>query len=260
MIFVSSFLLIFLAFQTLSAQTQNSWKGEKSCTVCLTYDDGMDVHLDNAIPQLDQFGLKGTFYLTGSSLSLDLRLEDWRKAAENGHELGNHTLFHPCNGLSKGRDWVSKEHDLDLYSMDRFLEEVQVANIMLKAIDGKDTRTFAYPCGDMFIEGENLIGYLPEFVRGARSTTELFQSQNDIDVYNLSAFSCTGKTAKEMIALVKEAKQKNSLLVFLFHGVGGGYLSVDNSEHEKLLQYLSENQEEIWVAPAIDVVKYLRGE
>ena len=250
------FLPVLFFFNT-AAQSQGTWKGEKHTAVCLSYDDAMDVHLDNAIPQLNRFGLKGTFYLTGSSLTLEKRLEEWREAAKNGHELGNHTIFHPCNGQSKQRDWVNEEQDLDFYSLDRFLDEVQVANTLLKAIDGKERRTFAYPCGDLVVEGENLMQHLPEYVRGARSTTEVFQSQRDIDVYNLPAFSCTGKTAEEMIALVEEAKQKNSLLILLFHGVGGGYLSVDYSEHEKLVKYLSENQEDIWVAPVIDVVGYL---
>jgi len=64
----------------------------------LTYDDALNGQLDYTIPQLDSVGLKGTFFCTGNSPCLYRRIDNWRKAAKNGHELGNHALFHPCLG------------------------------------------------------------------------------------------------------------------------------------------------------------------
>jgi peptidoglycan/xylan/chitin deacetylase (PgdA/CDA1 family) len=61
-------LLIFpllVSFSFSHAQNETSWKGKK-CAVVLTYDDALNVHLDNAIPLLDSLGLKGTFYLSGN--------------------------------------------------------------------------------------------------------------------------------------------------------------------------------------------------
>jgi len=87
------------------------WNGKK-CAVALTYDDGLNVHLDKVIPVLDSAGFKGTFYLTGCREGVSRRIEDWRKAAARGHELGNHTLFHPCVAVANGRDysdWVKPE-------------------------------------------------------------------------------------------------------------------------------------------------------
>ena len=37
----------------------------KSAQSCSTYDDALNVHLDNVIPALDSLNLKGTFYLSG---------------------------------------------------------------------------------------------------------------------------------------------------------------------------------------------------
>src|SRR6185436_18883848 len=76
-------------------QTNQPWNGKK-CAVVLTYDDAIDQHLDNAIPVLDSLGLKATFYVTAFSSSMQKRLNDWKKLATGGHELGNHTLYHPC--------------------------------------------------------------------------------------------------------------------------------------------------------------------
>src|SRR5690242_322834 len=91
-------LLILLVICTnIIAQSDTTWR-RKRCAVVLTYDDALNVDLDNAIPVLDSLGLKATFYLSGYSGTLNTRLNDWRAIAANGHELGNHTLFHPCIG------------------------------------------------------------------------------------------------------------------------------------------------------------------
>ena len=70
------------------------WPGGARAAVALTYDDGVDAHLDHAMPDLEAAGLRGTFYVPGNSASLRKRMEEWRAAARRGHELGNHTLFH----------------------------------------------------------------------------------------------------------------------------------------------------------------------
>ncbi|HXO76893.1 MAG TPA: hypothetical protein VN824_16680, partial [Puia sp.] len=49
------------------------------------------------------------------------------------------------------------------------------------------------------------------------------------------------------------------LLVFLFHGVGGGHaLNVSLDAHRQLIRFLKEHQNEIWIAPMVDVAEYVR--
>ncbi|MFC2090905.1 polysaccharide deacetylase family protein, partial [Bacteroidota bacterium] len=91
-----------------------SWPENYTSAVVLTYDDGLDCHLDVAVPALDAHGFKSTFYCTGDSPSLDNRMDDWRTIVKNGHELGNHTLFHPCDGSRF--DWVTSDADLQTYT------------------------------------------------------------------------------------------------------------------------------------------------
>ena len=76
--------LLLLIFHSLSAQQNKPWQGKK-CAVVITYDDAIDQHLDNAIPVLDSLGLKASFYLTVFSNSMQHRMNDWKKLAENGH-------------------------------------------------------------------------------------------------------------------------------------------------------------------------------
>jgi peptidoglycan/xylan/chitin deacetylase (PgdA/CDA1 family) len=240
-------------FYTANAQ---SWNG-KQCAVVLTYDDAIDIDLDNVVPALDSFGLKGTFYIIGSSPVVTKRIPEWRKAAMGGHELGNHTSFHPCN--SKGRSFVTPETDLSLYTLRRIHSDALLTNTLLSAIDGKKERTFAFPCGDKKI-GDTLYyeGMKQSFV-AARGVTGGLKAAVNVDLSDINCYSINGQDANYMIGLVKKAQQEHALLVFLFHGVGGGHgLNVARAEHTKLLQYLKEQENNIWIAPMIDVAKFVR--
>ena len=83
-------IAILVMFSPIINKAQSSWN-KKKCAVALTYDDALNVHLDNAIPALDSLGLKGTFYLSAFMPGCKDRIEEWRLAARHGHELGNHT-------------------------------------------------------------------------------------------------------------------------------------------------------------------------
>src|SRR6202012_6303349 len=90
-------LLLLTGYSTTYAQRTSVWNN-KQCAVVLTYDDAIDVDLDNVLPALDSLGLKGTFYLIGSSPVVANRMEQWREGARHGQEVGNHFLFHPREG------------------------------------------------------------------------------------------------------------------------------------------------------------------
>jgi peptidoglycan-N-acetylglucosamine deacetylase len=80
-----------------------------------------------------------------------------------------------------------------------------------------------------------------------------------IDLYNVDCYMVNGETAEQLIEWVKKAEQTNSLLVILFHGVGGGNsLNVLLPEHRKFLAYLKQNEKDIWVAPMIEVAEYVK--
>jgi len=244
---------------TASAQSPQLWNN-KQCAVVLTYDDAIDVDLDNVIPALDSMKLKGTFYLIGSSPVIDKRMPEWRLAAKHGHELGNHALYHPCDGSLPGRGFVSPDHDLSKYTVSRAVSEVRLNNTLLKAIDGKTDRTFAYPCGDLSIGGVLFYDHLKKDFAGARGVSSGMQNAADVKLDNIRCYGINGQSAEYMIDLVKQAQKSHTLLVFLFHGVGGGHsLNVDLQAHSKLLHYLKDNQKIIWVAPMVDVAKEIRS-
>ena len=252
-------LLVFILISNYSSYTQskNLWNGKK-CAVVLTYDDAMSTHLDNAIPLLDSLGLKATFYLSGYFPGSRNRLTDWKLAAQSGHELANHTLFHPCAG-KPGRNYVKSDYDLSNYTMQRLLDEIRMTNTFLESLDGKKRRTFAYPCGDTKVGDESYVDKIKGDFVSARGVKDEMVTINKVDLFNVPAFNINGQTGEQLIALVKKATEENALLVFLFHGVGGGHgLNVSLDAHRALLQYLKQHQHEIWITPFQDATEYVK--
>ena len=250
------FLLSILMIKGYS-QNQGVWNNKK-CAVSLTYDDALNVDLDNAIPALDSVGLKASFYLSGYSGAIN-RIDEWRAIAKNGHELGNHTLYHPCTG-GPGRSFVTADYDLSKYSIRRITDEIRMTNTLLKAIDGKTKRTFAYPCGDTKIGDSSYISSMKNEFVAARGVKPEMSKINQIDLYNVNCYGINGETGDQLIALVKKAMETNTLLVFLFHGVGGGHsLNVTLQAHSQLLHFLKQNEKDIWIAPMIDIAEYVKS-
>ncbi len=239
-------------------QNNGDWRG-KQCAVVLTYDDAIDVDLDNVVPALDSMKFKGTFYLIGSSPVISKRLNEWKLAALEGHELGNHSMNHPCDGSLPGRSFITPANDLSKYTVDRMVSEVRATNTLLHSIDGKTRRTFAYPCGDRTIGGKFFYDSLKNDFVGARGVSGGLQTAKQVDLSNIDCYAINGQSAEYMIDLVKKAQQTHTLLVFLFHGVGGGHnLNVGLKEHSALLHYLKANEKDIWIAPMVDVAQRIK--
>lgn len=250
-------LAVVLYIQPVFAQNNKPWKGKK-CAVVLTYDDAINEHLDNAVPVLDSLGLKATFYITAFSPSVQIRLSDWKKLAAQGHELGNHTLYHPCVG-GKGREWVPKEYDMTAYSVKRMEDEIRMTNVFLKAMDGTTKRTFAFTCGDMKIGDSVFINGLKKDFIAARAVRNEMHKINEVDLYNVDCYMVNNHTAAQMTEWVKKAVETNSLLVILFHGVGGGNgLNVTQEEHRKFLSYLKQNEKNIWITSMIKAAEHIK--
>ncbi len=253
-------LSVFILAHTLAfAQNPAVWNGKK-CAVVLTYDDALAVHLDNVIPVLDSLGMKGTFYLSGYFPGFANNIPRWKSAAVNGHELANHTLFHPCIGNTPGREWVNPANDLSKYTVRRMTDEMKMTNILLKTLDGQTARTFAYPCGDTKIGDVDYYKTVEGDFVAARGTTSEMKKITEINFNDIGSYAINGQSGEQLIELVKKAQASNSLLVFLFHGVGGGHsLNVALAEHNKLIRYLKQNAADIWVAPLIDVAQYAKA-
>ena len=254
------FILVIICFIALQLQAQTNtspWHGKK-CAVVLTYDDAIDQHLDNAVPVLDSLHLKATFYLTAFSTSIQKRLGEWKKLGAKGYELGNHTLYHPCDASMSGRSWVQPENDLSKYTVKRMENEIRMTNLFLQSLDGKTKRTFAFTCGDSKVADSSFINGMKKDFVAARSVRNEMHTINEIDLYNVDCYVVNNASFDEMKQWVDKAIATNSLLVILFHGVGGGNsLNVTLDDHRKILSYIKQNQKNIYNAPMLEVAEYI---
>jgi sialate O-acetylesterase len=92
----------------------------------------------------------------------------------------------------------------------------------------------------------------------ARAVRNEMHKINEVDLYNVDCYMVNGETGAQLIGWAKKAMETNSLLVILFHGVGGGNaLNVSISAHREFLQFLKKNEKEIWIAPMIDIAEHI---
>ena len=255
-------LLLALAAVTCRAvagEPPFEWPDGRKAAISLAYDDALDSQLDNAIPALDRHGLKGSFYLVLANAAVGKRLDEWRRAAANGHELGNHTLFHQCSGSMAGREWVEPQRDLDGTSAAQMKDQVLLANVMLAAIDGRRERTMTVPCGDVMAAGQDYIDLVrQEFVAIKLGNGAVTPSMQALDPYAVTVDTPVDASGEALIAIAREAAAKGTMANFTFHGIGGDYLSVSSQAHEALLDYLASNRRTYWTATFIDIMKYVR--
>src|ERR1051326_5398115 len=88
-----------------------TWPKGKHAALSLTFDDARLSQMDRGLPLLDKHGVKATFYVSMSTMHQ--RLDGWKRAIANGHEVGNHTFSHPCTGnFGWSRNAALENYDL----------------------------------------------------------------------------------------------------------------------------------------------------
>ncbi len=237
-----------------------AWPGGARAAVSLAYDDALDSQLDNAIPALDRHGVKGTFFLQLSSEPVARRMEDWRAAARGGHELGNHSLFHQCSGAGPDRAWVAPHRNLDTTTREQMQDQVLLANTMLTAIDGRRERTYTAPCFDVkALGGDYLPALHARFVAiKAGPGPGVPASMAAVDPYRVASVAPVGASGAELIALVKQAGERGTMIAFTFHGIGGDHLSVSTQAHEELVRFLAAHRQVYWTDTFLNIMKHVR--
>jgi hypothetical protein len=225
---------------------------QKKATICLTYDDGLPSHLQTVIPQLDSLGLKATFFLNsipGASTKIgesSPALAGWKKASENGHELGNHTLFHPCPQQFGWAPNVS----IDRYTFKQLLAEIRTQASLLTAIDNKTAkRSFAYPCNNTIVEGKDYSVLLKQsgvftIARSGGDSTSVVSPKEKPDAMKIPSWLVEeGATLEQLIRFAEKARAVDGIAIYQFHGIGAEFFRVDASVHRAFLEYLVAHPE-----------------
>ncbi|MDB4919798.1 polysaccharide deacetylase family protein [Mucilaginibacter sp.] len=241
-----------------SAQQKNPWPHHKKAVIVLTYDDALDSQLKTAIPQLDVHNFKGTFFLTGELNSITI--SKWRAAAAEGHELANHTLFHPCLSETMPDNPANAAENYSIYQI---IREIYTMNNFLYALDGKSSRTYAYPCTETEVGGKSYVDSLRKsglikYARVGGDTEAVINDFKKLDPLQVPSYGLDDSTSGDkLIAFVKKVEQSGGMGVFMFHGIGADYITTSTEAHKELLNYLAINRKEIWVATFQQAMDYI---
>ena len=236
------------------------------CAVSLTYDDGIRSHFEDVGPTLEAFGLRGTFNIPIAHSSVMQTVDAWRGMAARGHELGNHSLFHPCRSEpSEPMDWLDPAYNLVDYNERRLREELETASFVLELIDGHSQRTYANTCwhrtfgkGDQQQSMEPILADYFLAARGGLSNQPVDLA--NLDYMNLGSIHADQRTFTELRAQVEALAQSGGWIIYTMHGVGqdAHKLFIDYEEHRQFVEWLGQNQAAVWTAPMIDVVRFLK--
>jgi peptidoglycan/xylan/chitin deacetylase (PgdA/CDA1 family) len=249
---VNAILMVSLLAGCCLAQTPNlkvlPWNNHPAA-LSLTFDDSRVVHLDVVIPELNKRHLHATFFLIVSKTT---RLDEWRKARLQGHEIGNHSVSH--------------EHAADL---GKATEELQVedAKNFLDSNFKAEVLTFAYPFTEV---SPGLLFWVKRYdfaARGGRGDGSLVYITPDTqpDWYDLpSQPSYTKYDAAVYRGWVDKDFSMNAWTTLQIHGIGNastGFEPIPSETFIDLLDYLKTAEGRgLWVAPFGEVAAYFRAQ
>jgi sialate O-acetylesterase len=242
-----------------------AWPDQIQGAVSLTYDDGLPIHYTLVDPLLRRHGLRATFY---PMIQSDLRLhpEQWRQLAASGHELGNHTLFHPCRQIQPDPYvWLDKRYDLASYTPAHMRAELEVANLVLHLLDGQTERSYGNTCCDTTIGSaameqplEPLLTDLFVAARGAL-TNRIARPAHGLNLLNIGCISADGRSLEDLTQLIEQTRTSGGWAVLMIHGISAAThnLYLDADVHERFIGWLAQ-QRTIWTAPLREIADYIQ--
>ena len=132
------------------------WPHNANLAVSLTFDDARISQIYVGMKIFAKFNIPATFYVSLDQLKQ--RTEEWRRAVQSGHEIGNHTTKHPC-----GRNFpFARDNSLESLDLDAIKRDCAEADDTIRSLLHVETETFAYPCGQSYIgEGAETKSYVP---------------------------------------------------------------------------------------------------
>jgi beta-glucosidase len=243
-------------------KTQNragfQWPEGKRMGLSLTFDDARLSQPDKGIPLLDRYGVKATFYVSPDDMGL--RLDAWKKAVGNGHEIGNHSLVHPCSG---NFDW-SRETALEDFTLTAMKTELEAASDRIKESLGVSPVSFAFPCGQTFVgRGLNARSYIPVVASMFETGRGWFsEGPNDplfCDMSQLTGMELDYKSFEQIQGLIESAKSNGQWLILVGHDMGeGGDQTSLLPTIEAVCRYATDPANGVWIDTVHNIASYIK--
>ena len=254
-----SCLIWLLATKTTAQQTKLNytiarWLNNKKAALSLTFDDAINGQFTVALPLLNKYGYKCTFFIITSFVQPQLK--GWQlviDAADSGHEIASHTVTHPF---------------LHRVTADSIAWQYAESNkIIAEHITSQKTFTLAYPYGDggNGTDSEQIVKSIAaKYYTGARAT------RNNKLPYNAYGFAKTAddyyKINSDMMGdsvsnasfapHLDETMRAGGWYSPTYHGIENGWIIVKKDDFIKHLEEIKKRENNLWIAPFGDVIKY----
>jgi len=244
------------------AQNENAksfkWPDGKRAAVSLSFDDARLSQVDTGLALLKKHGVKVTFFV--QSGNVEKRLDGWKQAVADGHEIGNHSITHPCTGNYA----FSRNNALEDYDLGKMAKQMGEGNAEIHRLLRVTPRTFAYPCGQKFVgRGREVRSYVPLVAtRYDVGRGYLDESANDPAFCDLAQAMGTPFDDMDfagMKSLVDQAASEGRWVIFVGHEIGKrGHQITDTAALESLCEYLKEPSNGIWMGTVDEIGEYVR--
>lgn len=237
-----------------------SWPEPYRAALSLTFDDARLTQIDRGMAEFDARGVRCTFYV--SLHNVEQRVDGWRAAIDRGHEVGNHTLRHPCSAnydFSRASGACTED-----YTLEDMADELDVADRRIDELLGVRPRTFAYPCGETHVgRGDTTASYVPlvaeRYLAGRGYQHDHPNDPRYCDLAHLLSYRFDVQPAEQHIATLEHARETGAWVILSGHETGGPddyMLNVSISRLRSVLDYL-DGHDDLWVAPVADVAAWI---
>lgn len=232
------------------------WPGGCQGAVSLSFDDGHPTHLEKVVPILAEFDLLGTFYVNPRGDEWREDLAPWQEVARAGHEVGNHTVSHPCSKALWGDPEMSCLEHMTLSEIETDVDEA--SRRLREAIPEQTDFSFCYPCYEEHI-GEGLArqSYVPVIARrfvAARGRGEHgYNHPATCDLAYLYSWAVEFRDGHALVGMAEQAAALGCWSIFTIHGIDAGHLPLSEAALRHLCQHLARARDRLWVAPVVQV-------
>jgi peptidoglycan-N-acetylglucosamine deacetylase len=233
-----------------------AWPNGARVALSMTFDDARRSQVHRALPILDAHGVHGTFFVSFGAFETEI--DAWHRAVARGHEIGNHTVTHPCSA----NFWFIRTNALENYTLAQMEGELLEANDRIEQLVGVHPRTFAYPCGQKYVgRGADTQSYVPlvakHFLAGRGFRDESPNNPMQCDPAQLCGIDSDRKTFDQLRQWIEQAAAYAGWVVFASHEVGApAHQTLDADVLEQLCRYAANPANGVWCDTVAAVESY----
>ncbi len=216
------------------------YRDDKAAVFSFTFDDGIRDQLTVAVPLLEKYGWRGTFFIITKPTKdtkaqaekgkpgawCGISWEELKDMAKRGHEIGNHSATH-----ARLTDVIDEQ---------KLEDEVNGSWQTFKDKLGQAPYSYCYPFNAW---NDQVQAKVMKKHHAARK--------------NYRHYGGKGYTVENHEKWIRQAIENSEWIVGMFHGIEAGYSHFESPEQlEKTLENLKGHEKDLWIATFGEVAKY----